>query len=159
MEEIIYFELDNWFGGRDYPDAEPFISWMRDDLNLTFSNEEWCKENKLCVEAGPIDMSTCFCIAAPRSWVEENCPKLLTDEECGTTFIISYYDKELGKRVDKEKYEHCSYSKFICKPEADGKVYGNLSKWPFREYKEENFGVHWNDYYFHEDEEELEDTD
>lgn len=156
MEEIIYFELDNWFGGRDYPDAEPFISWMSDDLNLTFSNEEWCKENKLCVEAGPIDMSICFCIAAPRSWVEENCPKLLTDEECGTTFIISYYDKELGKMVDKEKYEHYSYSKFICKPEKDGQVYGRLSGWPFREYKEENFGVHWNDYYFHEDEEENE---
>ena len=26
MEEIIYFELDNWFCGRDYPNAEPFTS-------------------------------------------------------------------------------------------------------------------------------------
>jgi hypothetical protein len=39
MEEIIYFELDNWFGGRDYPDTEPFNSWMDDDLNLAFANE------------------------------------------------------------------------------------------------------------------------
>lgn len=154
MEEIIYFELDNWFCGRDYPNAEPFNSWMGDDLNLAFANEEWCKENKLCVEAGPIDMSTCFCIAAPRSWVEENCPKLLTDEECGSYTIISKFDPEQNKRVDYKKYDSISYDRFICKPQEDGQVYGRISGWPFREYKEENYGIHWNDYYWEPDEEE-----
>ena len=41
MEEIVYFELDNWFRGRDYPNAEPFISWMHDDLNIRFRNDIW----------------------------------------------------------------------------------------------------------------------
>lgn len=157
MEEIIYFEIDNWFSGRDYPNAQPFLSWMNDDLNLAFANNDWCIENRLCVEATVIDMSVCFCIAAPRSWVEENCPKLLTDEECGGTTIISHYDKEIGTMVDEMRYEHCSYSKFICKPDEDGEVYGHISDLRFAEYKEENFGVHWNyeeEYYDDEDEEE-----
>ena len=146
MEEIIYFEIDNWFAGRDYPNAQPFLSWMNDDLNLAFANNNWCIENRLCVEAILIDMSVCFCVAAPRSWVEENCPKLLTDEECGSKIMIG----------DEIKYEHCSYSKFICKPDKDGEVYGRISDLHFAEYKEENFGVHWNDeeYYDDEDEEE-----
>ena len=156
MEKIIYFEIDNWFAGRDYPNAQPFLSWMNDDLNLAFANNNWCIENHLCVEAIPIDMSVCFCVAAPRSWVEENCPKLLTDEECGSMPIISHYDKEIGAMVDEKKYEHCSYSKFICKPDKDGEVYGRISGLHFAEYKEENFGVHWNkeEYYDNEDEEE-----
>lgn len=156
MEEIIYFEIDNWFAGRDYPNAQPFLSWMNDDLNLAFANDNWCIENRLCVEAVLIDMSVCFCVTAPRSWVEENCPKLLTDEECGSMNIISHYDANTGTFVDEKKYEHCSYSKFICKPDKDGEVYGRISNLHFAEYKEKNFGVHWNDeeYYNDEDEEE-----
>ena len=148
MEEIIYFELDNWFCGRDYPNAEPFISWMGKDSGFCFGNDEWCKENKLCVEAGDIDMSTCFCISAPKSWVEKNCPKLLTEEECGSNSRVSYFDEEKGERVEETKYESCKYSKFVCKPDEDGYVRGRISDWPFREYKEENFGVHWNDWYW-----------
>ena len=44
--EIIYFELNNWMSGRDYPDAEPFITWCSDDYHLYFSDENWVKENK-----------------------------------------------------------------------------------------------------------------
>ena len=29
-DKVIYFELNNWMSGDDYPDAEPFISWMDD---------------------------------------------------------------------------------------------------------------------------------
>lgn len=162
MEEIIYFELDNWFCGRDYPNAEPFISWMCKDYGFCFGNDEWCKENKLCVEAGMIDMSTCFCVTAPKSWIEKNCPKLLTDEECGDTTIVSHWNEETQKMESKERYEPCQYSKFICKPNEYGDAYGHISGWAFREYKEENFGVHWNDlwwgntYDLEEDEEDKE---
>ena len=152
MEDIIYFELDNWFCGRDFPNAEPFITWMCNDGN-SFT-DEWCKKNKLCVEAGPIDMSLCFCVTAPRSWVEANCPKLLTEEECGGYSIISRWDEEKNEMVGESKYQSCKYSKFVCKPNKDGDVYGRLSHWPFREYKEENFGVHWNNYYDEENDEE-----
>ena len=156
MEEIIYFELDNWFPGEDYPNAEPFISWMGDDLRLAFTNNDWCIENKLCVKATIIDMSVCFCVAASRSWVEENCPKLLTDEECGSTTIISHYDKEIDAMVDETKYTHCSYSKFICKPDEDGEVYGRISNLRFPEYNKENFGVHWNEEEYYDDDEDEE---
>ena len=37
--EVVYFELNNWFSGRDYPDAEPFLSWM-----------ECNKENKYYIQ-------------------------------------------------------------------------------------------------------------
>ena len=30
--EIVYFELNNWFSGRDYPNEEPFTTWCDDDL-------------------------------------------------------------------------------------------------------------------------------
>lgn len=158
MEEIIYFELDNWFCGRDYPNAEPFISWMGKDYGFCFGNDEWCKENKLCVEAGAIDMSTCFCISAPKSWVEKNCPKLLTDEECGSEFVTEHGDGN-GNWIKETKYESCKYSKFVCKPDEDGYVYGRISEWPFREYKEENFGVHWNDWWWGPAEEDEDEED
>lgn len=141
-EDIIYFELDNWFCGRDYPNAEPFIGWMGKDAGFCFGDDAWCKENKLCVEAGLIDMSTCFCITATKTWVEKNCPRLLTDEECGAEMSVSQKG-ENGNWVTKNIYESCKYSKFVCE---DG--VGKISGWSFREYKEENFGVHWNDYYW-----------
>ena len=58
--EVVYFELNNWFAGRDYPDEEPFISWMNVDVHTTKfeDNEEWVKENRLCVAWDFVDMST-----------------------------------------------------------------------------------------------------
>lgn len=153
-EEIIYFELDNWFCGRDYPNAEPFIGWMCKDYDFCFENDEWCKENKLCVEAGLIDMSTCFCITATKAWVETNCPKLLTDEECGDYTVYSEWNKETKQMEPKKRYESCKYSKFICRPDEHGEVRGNISNWPFREYKEENFGVHLNNWFWGDDSDE-----
>lgn len=76
MEEIVYFELNNWFSGRDYPNEEPFATWMSFPIN--FMNSKWVKENKLVVVQRLVDMSVNFCISAPRSWVENNCPTLLT---------------------------------------------------------------------------------
>lgn len=30
MEEIVYFEINNWFAGRDYPNDEIFYKWIKD---------------------------------------------------------------------------------------------------------------------------------
>lgn len=132
MNEIVYFELNNWFAGRDYPDNERFINWMHDDLNIKFSSEEWAEENHLCVAARLIDMSQNFCITATKDWVEKNCPELLTD-----------------------------YAKFLRHPDEDGDVYGRFGD-EFLPYEEENFGVTWIDlddeYGYEEDEEEEEEA-
>ena len=69
QQEIIYFEINNWFCGRDYPPIEPFKTWVHTNR---FSNDAWCKENKLVVMTGPIDMSSNWLVAAPRKWVEDN---------------------------------------------------------------------------------------
>lgn len=115
MDEIVYFELNNWFSGRDYPNAEPFISWMGNDLNLAFLNEEWVIKNKLCVVASIVDMSNNFCITATKEWVNKNCPELLT-----------------------------KYSEFIREPDEYGEASGRFGSY-FMEYSEENFGIHWDE--------------
>jgi hypothetical protein len=111
MNEIVYFELNNWFSGRDYPDDEPFLSWMRNDLQIKFNDEDWVKENKLCVVFDFVDMSQNFCITATKKWVEKNCPSLLTI--------------------------HTKYLRF---PNEYGEVYGRFGH-EFLEYEEYNFGI------------------
>lgn len=111
MNEIIYFELNNWFSGRDYPADEPYRSWMKDDLNISFNDKEWVKENKLCVVRDMVDMSQNFCITATKEWVEENCPSLLTE-----------------------------YTEFLRYPDEDGYVEGRFGH-EFLEYTEENIGI------------------
>ena len=127
-EEVIYFSVNNWFCGIDYPPTKNFKKWMGDDLNQQFTDNEWCKENKLCVYWGVIDISQNYTIAAPRSWVENNCPELLTDE----------------------------YSDFVDTPDENGNVTARFG-WPYLEYKEENFGCHWYDDEEEWDDEENED--
>lgn len=73
--EVVYFELNDWFRGRDYPDDEPFITWMK---VLIFRDEDWVKENKLVVVESTFDMSLNYCISATKEWVQTNCPELLT---------------------------------------------------------------------------------
>ena len=88
MNEIIYFELNNWFRGRDYPDVEPFVSWMNiNKFGLSvFGNEDFVKENKLCVSITNIDMSTNYCITATKDWILNNCPSLLNED---SKFVVS----------------------------------------------------------------------
>ena len=78
MDEIIYFELNNWMPRDDYPDAEPFETWCGNDETLYFTSRRWCKENNLVVTIGLVDQSFNFCIGATKEWVEKNCPELLT---------------------------------------------------------------------------------
>ena len=117
MCDIIYFELNNWTAGDDYPDEEPFISWCGNDMDLKFSNEEWVVKNKLAVVQEIIDMSVNWCISAPKEWVLENCPKLLE-----------------GNAVNP-------YNGFLRFPDKNGKVYGNLGT-EFLEWSEGNIGIH-----------------
>ena len=77
-KDIVYFELNNWFCGRNYPCEEPFIKWVS-EIDGLLHNEDWVKENKLCVVIGFVDMSINYCVAATREWVENNCPRLLTN--------------------------------------------------------------------------------
>ena len=111
FEEIIFFELNNWFADADYPAAEPFLTWIGNDLNIYFNNDDWVKENKLCVVRSIIDMSINFCITTTKSWVEKNCPELLT-----------------------------KYTKFLRFPDEDGYIEGRFGN-DFLEYKEENIGT------------------
>ena len=119
--DVVYFELNNWFAGEDYPNAEPFLSWMRNDLNIKFRNEDWVIENELCVVASMVDMSSNFCITAKKEWVEKNCPKLLTDYK----EFLRY----------PEKYED---------EDEDGDVYGRFGC-HFLEWSKENFGITYDD--------------
>lgn len=113
--EIVYFELNNWFAGKDYPNDEPFLRWMHDDLRIKFRSENWCIENELCVVARFVDMSQNFCVTAKKEWIENNCPKLLSE-----------------------------YKEFLRYPDEDGCVHGRFGS-EFLEWEEENFGVTWDD--------------
>ena len=53
--EFYYIELNHW-SSEYYPDIEPFLTWMSEDI-LQFRNEEWLKENKLVVVESIVDMS------------------------------------------------------------------------------------------------------
>lgn len=125
MDNCIYFEVNNWFAGRDYPDEEPFLSWVG-DLGSPFNSNEWCKEQQICVVSELIDMSNNYKITATREWVEQNCPCLL--EPNNKKFIceidLNDYDED-----DNEYYENCGY--------------GNG---PFLKYSESNFGTHEYDH-------------
>ena len=78
-DEIIYFELNNWMSGKDFPNDDGiFEKWCGDDSKLYFNSDRWCKENNLVVTLTRIDQSYNWCIGATKKWVEENCPELLT---------------------------------------------------------------------------------
>ncbi len=143
MEEIIYLEFNNWFGGRDYPEIPNIEEWVggcdRLGYNSPLLNDEWCKAQKICVKVGNIDMSINFCITALRSWVEQNCPECLTDDTYTENFCYSNGQEQWTKT---EKY---SFDRFRRMPEdGDETVYGRFG-WRFLEYKEENFGCIWRD--------------
>ena len=134
MSDVVFFELNNWFAGRDYPNAEPFSTWCGNDMNLYFSNEKWVKENKLCVVYQIIDMSVNWCVTATREWVEKNCPKLLSEETTSVTTITTSKDGEV------RKVEEYPYSMFLRMPDEYGEVCGRFGA-SFKEYSEENIGI------------------
>ena len=136
MEDIIYFELNNWFAGRDYPNADPFKKWIAE---YQFTKEQWVKDNGLVVVCGPYDMSINYCISAPRKWVEENCPDLLSDK---STFVTMHYHQATHNPPDWEVNEEFSYKDYV-RETKDGELPESRLGMPFMEYSEENIGVHW----------------
>lgn len=74
-DDIVYFWLNDW----DYPEADPYLGWMIDEDKPVFLNEDWVKENKLCVIVVPFIMDMYFFVTAKREWVEENCPSILDE--------------------------------------------------------------------------------
>jgi len=137
--DVVYFELNNWFAGRDYPDAEPFTTWCGNDMNLYFNNEDFVKKNKLVVVQSLVDMSTNWCITAPKSFVEENCPELLGSGVTTTKFIVGVAGKE------KEEVKTYPYSNFLRFPDQWGDVTGRFGC-PFLEWSEENVGItYWDE--------------
>ena len=97
-EDVVYFSINNWFQGRDYPVGNIFEIWV--GLNSPLSDDAWCKENKICVECGSIDMSQNWCVSAPRSFVEKYCPELLTDEEYSYDIIRYYRSEEIKETIN-----------------------------------------------------------
>lgn len=117
MEDIVYFEVNNWTPDKDYPDIPQFTKWVGnsstdDDWDKdTFCDDEYAKENELVISFALIDMSFNFCVCAKKSWVKNNCPSLLDE------------DKQFMAK--------------ICGGEPESR-FGV----PFLEYKPENYGVH-----------------
>ena len=138
-EDIVYFSVNNWHCGIDYPNTPNFIKWLSDDSNQYFANDDWVKENKLCIYAGVIDMSLNYTIAAPKSWVEENCPELLTNDEYEYRINVT---RNTGFETNILKGK---FSDFLDYPDGDGKVTDHRFEWPYPEYCEENIGVQWYD--------------
>ena len=93
--EIYYIELNHWSTDY-YPDIEPFLTWMDDDV-LQLRKEDWIIENKIVVVESIVDMSLNYCITAPKKWIDKYCPELLT-----------------------------KYSKFLRKPNKDGEIFGQF---------------------------------
>lgn len=119
--EVVYFELNNWIPGEDYPNAESFISWLSNDLNQTLRSDEWCKENKLCVIHEIVDMSNNYKITATKDWVMQNCPQLF--EKQNSKFIYNLEDN-----YDEDETEY-----------FEGSGYG---EGPYLKWCKENFGCH-----------------
>jgi len=84
MENIIKVSLNNWWAEDDYP--KDFELELEPGHEPPFLDKEFCKENKLCVVVGTIDMSVNYTITAPAEWVKKYIPSVL-----GTKF---QYDAE-----------------------------------------------------------------
>lgn len=162
--DVIYFSVNNWFCGENFPPTENFKKWLSNDLNQTFRNDTWCKENKLCVYYGCVDMSQNYTVSAPREWVELNCPELLTDEEYTYVTRVGRPKKKLfgGYEYVWEEETHTKkYSDFVYTPEFEGDTPDNdrIGDMPFRVYCEENFGSKYYETNWWGDEDSDDDSD
>ena len=126
--EVVYFQMNNWFAGRDYPAEEPFLTWMKDDCKLLLCNGKFAKQNQLCVKVRIVDMAHVFMVTALKSWVEKTCPSLLTE-----------------------------HSRFLVQPDASGRYMGRFGMEAF-EWKPSHVGTYWMDDYDSEEDEEDEEA-
>lgn len=82
-------------------------SWIQEGQVIDKKFKDW----GICVVISAIDMSVNYCVTAPRKWVEEYCPRLLTE-----------------------------YTKFLREPDKNGEIYGMFGG-HFVEYSKENIGL------------------
>lgn len=126
-KEVVYLSFNDWEFGTDYPPICDIIRWVEDG---TFENELFVKEQKLCVNVNPYDMSMNYCITAPMEWVKQFCPEVLTNY----TYI---YHKSWDGNITGKRY-----CEFACTPGKNGKVVDRFG-FSFLPYTEENIGVHY----------------
>ena len=154
MKDIVCFEFNDWDPGEGYPDMPPFSSWMEmscSPLKLPiFHDDDWVKENKLCIIETAVDMSISYLVTAPRKWVEDNCPYLLTEE--GEDWIIKYPYPYLNDEAIERSIS--MKSDIFTEDEIEsikGKEYephdlvGAPSGLHFLDYTEKNIGLWWYD--------------
>lgn len=137
MQEVVYLEFNNWFKGRHYPSLE----YVEKNLN-NFSNNAWCKENRLCVVACYIDLSINWCITAPIEWVKSNIPQVLSDDTYTYQIHRHCFNLETQKDEDRVITYTSKYSDFLRYPNEDGDVEGRDGI-PFKQWSNENLGVTW----------------
>lgn len=135
---VVYFEINNWFPGRDYPK----IDFIERNINK-FADDNWCKEQKICVAAMSIDMSMNYCVTAPFNWVMEKMPELLSDRNYTYDVITHGFNTKTGKVEDWTTTYHKKYSDFL-RYNVDGGV-ESRSGCTFLDYSEDNIGVVWYD--------------
>lgn len=85
-----------------------------DENHISFCDEEWCREQGICVESEVADMSINYCVTAKREWVEKNCPEIL-----GSGFIRE------PKNGEKLPQAHIAGYFLEYKPENIGVLFGD----------------------------------
>ena len=99
---------------------EPVSSWMSNETDGSpLRDENWIKENKICVKWFPIDMSFDFMITAPKSFVEKVCP----------CFLEEKYKEFISYHEDYSDLEDTPDSRYVGSEEY------------FLPYTEENIGI------------------
>ena len=73
MSAIVKFSLNNWTAGKDYPEDLPFTI----EYSGPLFDDNYCKNNKLCVNMGMVDMSCNLTVVAPLEWVKKECKCIL----------------------------------------------------------------------------------
>lgn len=152
MTEVVHLEFNNWFRGQHYP----LIPFVEENL-YKFSQDKWCKENKLCVTVGYVDMSLNFCITAPLDWVKDKIPQVLSNEEYTYETVQHCYNKETTKWENCIIVHKAKYSDFLRYEDEDGVLEGRWGM-PFQDYCEENLGVTWWDAEPDDDDEDEDET-
>ena len=136
--DIIYIGINNWFYERDFPPIKQLEEWVD---AYKFNDDEWCKEQKLCVVSGVVDMSVSWLITATRDWVEQNLPELLTDGSY--TYGIVTHDRSGEHETQYTK----KFSDFVYHPDDPTRDF-SFHGYHFKEYDEEDFGCEYQDNYW-----------
>ena len=122
MSELIKFWVNDWAPENDFPDEEPFSTWMQEevfcDAVLDGTADKYCKANKICAVYDLIDQSVEFSVVAPREWVETVCPCII-----GTKFEKKA-EAKIGRFVKFPEYKESNYGCFFCKEVPEPKSKG-----------------------------------